>query len=102
METSRSEDVPDAVPADGHESDDSGARQVSVPADASSEEAAAIVAAISAHLAAQDADEEEAPSWDGKRWQFAGRLRGLQGRAPRVPRGAPTDGWAAAGRTDRF
>nr|WP_276302089.1 acc operon protein [Halorussus sp. DT80] len=63
--------------------------------------------AIGAHLrdqeaaaAAEAADDEE--TWQGKRWSFAGRLRGLQGRAGRVPKGAPTDAWASSGRTDRF
>jgi hypothetical protein len=78
-----------------------------IPDDATDEEAAAIAAAIGAHLrdreaaaaAAADDDEE---TWDGERWSFAGRLRGLQGRAGRVPNGAPTDAWAASGRTDRF
>lgn len=85
METSRSEEIVRAVPDD-----------------ATGEEAAAIVAAIGAHLAAEDAAGDEEPSWEGERWAYAGRLRGLQGRAARVPTGAPTDGWAAAGRTDRF
>ena len=79
-----------------------------VPADATDEEAAAIAAAVRAHLRAQAAaaaagdDESEAESWAGERWSFAGRLRGVQGRAGRVPTGAPTDAWAASGRTDRF
>ena len=76
-----------------------------IPDDATDEEAAAIVAAIGAHLRAQEAAaaaEDGDASWDEKRWAFAGRLRGLQGRAGRVPRDAPTDAWAASGRTDRF
>nr|WP_137287409.1 acc operon protein [Halorussus salinisoli] len=78
-----------------------------MPDDATDEEAAAIAAAVGAHLRSQEAaaaaaerDAEE--SWQGKRWSFAGRLRGLQGRAGRVPTSAPTDAWAASGRTDRF
>ncbi|USZ69682.1 acc operon protein [Halorussus salilacus] len=80
---------------------------LAIPDDATDEEAAAIAAAIGAHLRAQEAaaaaaesDDEE--TWDGERWSFAGRLRGLSGRAGRVPTGAPTDAWAAAGRADRF
>ncbi len=80
---------------------------IRIPDDATDEEAAAIAAAIGAHLRAQEAaaaaaesDREE--SWGGKRWSFAGRLRGLQGRAGRVPADAPTDAWTASGRTDRF
>lgn len=78
-----------------------------VPEDASDDEAAAIVAAVGAHLhdhalavAAAAADGEA--SWDGKRWSFAGRVRDQQRRTVRIPREAPTDPWTAAGRTDRF
>ena len=79
-----------------------------IPGDATDEEAAAIAAAIGAHLRAQEAaaaaaaesDAEE--SWRDRRWSFAGRLRGLQGRDARVPTNAPIDPWAASGRTDRF
>jgi len=81
---------------------------LTVPADATPEEAAAIAAAIGAHLrdreaaavaAAAAAASEEKP-WDGRRWQFAGRLAGLGHRGRRVPREAPTDEWTAAGRLD--
>jgi hypothetical protein len=81
---------------------------LTIPDDATDEEAAAIAAAIGSHLRAQAAaaaaaaEDDEAESWQGKRWAFAGRLRGLQGRAGRVPKRAPTDAWAASGRTDRF
>lgn len=80
--------------------------EVDVPADASPAEAAAIVAAVNAHLRALEAalaagDGEE--TWDGRKWAFAGRLSDLQGRrGVRVPEGAPTEAWATAGRTDRF
>jgi hypothetical protein len=79
-------------------------QRVSVPADATSEEAAAIVAAIGAHLRAEAATgaEESEETWHGRRWEFAGRIDRLQNRQVRVPDGAPTDGWSAAGRTDRF
>jgi len=109
MATSRSEeaeseeDAPDAPASDGPLA----GVDVTIPDDATDEEAAAIAAAIGAHLRAQEAaaaaaaaDDEE--TWQGKRWSFAGRLRGLQGRAGRVPKGAPTDAWASSGRTDRF
>jgi hypothetical protein len=71
------------------------------------DEAAAIAAAVGAHLraealAAEAAAAAEAAGWDGQRWAYAGRLRGVGRRAERVPAGAPTDGWAAAGRADRF
>lgn len=79
-------------------------QRVSVPADATTEEAAAIVAAISAHLRDEAAAEDEASevTWHGERWSFAGRIDRLQNRQVRVPDGAPTDAWTAAGRTDRF
>ncbi|WP_435174841.1 hypothetical protein [Halorussus sp. AFM4] len=78
-----------------------------IPDDATAEEAAAIAAAIGAHLRAREAaaaaaEDGEEESWRDRRWAFAGRLRGLQGRAGRVPTAAPTDPWTASGRTDRF
>ncbi|WP_255149177.1 acc operon protein [Halorarius halobius] len=72
-----------------------------IPDDADPEEAAAIVAALSAYLEEDEAD-DAAPDWDGKRWAFAGRVDALQNRTVRVPREAPTDAWAASGRTDRY
>ncbi len=85
------------------------AEALDLPPDADAEEAAAIVAAVGAHLrdgelaarAAVRARRAE-ESWDDRRWQFAGRLSGLGHRAARVPDGAPTDGWTAAARRDRF
>ncbi|ELY96945.1 hypothetical protein C482_14279 [Natrialba chahannaoensis JCM 10990] len=81
--------------------------ELELPADADDEEAAAIVAAIGAHLhdqaratAAAAAQTEE--TWEGKRWSFAGRVRAQQGEDVRVPKTAPTNAWTAAGRTDRF
>ncbi|ELZ24788.1 hypothetical protein [Natrinema limicola] len=80
---------------------------IDLPDDADDEEAAAIAAAIGAHLhdhalavAAAAGGSEE--TWDDKRWAFAGRVRAQQHRTVRVPRDAPTNAWAAAGRTDRF
>ncbi|SFR56759.1 hypothetical protein SAMN04487947_2337 [Halogeometricum rufum] len=81
---------------------------LTIPETADEDEAAAIAAAVAAHLrdreaaAAAAAAEGEMESWDGERWRFAGRLASVTGRAARVPDGAPRDGWAAAGRTDRF
>ncbi|MFC7059705.1 acc operon protein [Halovenus salina] len=99
METSRSEeDRTVSTPAG----------DLSVPENASPAQAAAIAAAVGAHLrdqrvaaaAAADTDDEE--SWDGERFAFAGRLEATTGRGDRVPRDAPTDRWTAAGRRDRF
>jgi hypothetical protein len=74
-----------------------------VPSTATPQEAAAITAAVHAHLAAEEAAaEEESPTWDGKRFQFAGRIAAVTGIPRRVPRGAPTDEWTALGRSDRF
>jgi hypothetical protein len=83
---------------------------LSIPQTASPEEAAAIAAVVGAHLrdqqlaaaAAMAAAAEGEETWDGKRWAYAGRLEGLTGRTERVPQGAPTDGWTASGRTERF
>jgi len=78
-----------------------------IPEDATDTEAAAIAAAVGAHLrdqevaaAAAAADSEAADTWDGKRFAFAGRIEGLTGTPRRVPRNAPTDDWTAAGRLD--
>ena len=80
---------------------------LSIPETASEEEAAAIAAAIGAHmrdleLAAAAAAAEGEETWDGKRWSFSGRLKSQQSRDARVPLNAPVDPWSAAGRTDRF
>jgi hypothetical protein len=83
------------------------AERIALPDDADEEEAAALVAAIGAHVRSQElaaavaaSDDEE--TWEGRRWSFAGRMRALRGRDVRVPMDAPVDGWAAAGRTDRL
>lgn len=76
-----------------------------VPDDAKREEAAAIIAAISAHLRNEeharlgDTAEE---SWIGKRWGFASRLEEQDLQGGRVPLSAPVDEWTAAGRRDRY
>ena len=78
---------------------------VSVPPDADGAEAAAIAAAVGAHVRDQEraaAAGDGERTWDGHRWSFAGRIRSQQARETRVPRGAPRDPWTAAGRTDRF
>ncbi|MFC5366389.1 acc operon protein [Salinirubrum litoreum] len=81
---------------------------LSIPDDADSDEAAAIAAVVGAHLRDQAAlaaasEGEAVETWTEKKWTFAGRIDGLQGRrSVRVPDGAPTDAWTASGRTDRF
>jgi len=78
---------------------------ISIPEDASDEEAAAIAAAVQSHLAAlaaAEAAEDDEETWTDKRWTFAGRVESLGGRSVRVPDGAPTDAWSAAGRRERF
>ncbi|EMA57087.1 hypothetical protein [Halorubrum lipolyticum] len=89
----------DAVALDG----------LSIPDDADDAEAAAIAAAVAAHVrdgeraaAAAAAAADDEPDWEGERWAFAGRVDRLQNRSVRVPVGAPTDPWTAAGRADRF
>ncbi len=81
---------------------------LSIPPTATPAEAAAIAAAVGAHmrdqqmaaLAAAAAAADEAVTWDGRRWEFAGRIEGLSGISRRVPREAPTDEWTAAGRME--
>jgi hypothetical protein len=77
--------------------------RVDVPDDADDAEAAAIAAAVRAHISADD-DEETASDrgWTGRRWRFRGRVDALQRRRVRVPTAAPQDAWTAAGRTDRL
>jgi len=78
---------------------------LTLPPDASREEAAAIAVAVGAHLrdrAAAAAAEEGTAGWAGRRWAYAGRIEATQDRRVRVPGNAPTDAWTASGRTDRF
>ncbi|WP_280587010.1 hypothetical protein [Halorubrum sp. Boch-26] len=80
---------------------------LTLPDDADDAEAAAIAAAVAAHLrdgelAAAAAATDEERTWDGERWSFVGRVGRLSGRSIRVPENAPTDPWTAAGRADRF
>ena len=108
MATSRSEEAADESEDDAPDSEVAEGVNLTIPDDATDEEAAAIAAAIGAHLrdrgaaTAAAAEDDETETWTDKRWSFAGRLRGLQGRAARVPERAPTDAWAASGRTNRF
>lgn len=102
------EGVDAAAPVDG-ETPGVGDLSIEIPPTADSEEAAAIVAAIGAHVrdreaaaAAAAAAAGQERTWDGDRFSFAGRLDQLQGRAGRVPRDAPRDAWTASGRSDRF
>ena len=80
---------------------------LSIPDDARDDEAAAIAAAVAAHLrdgelaavaAASDADEGR----EEDRWALADRIDRLHRRRVRVPADAPADPWTAAGRSDRF
>lgn len=75
--------------------------QIDIPDDADADEAAAITAVVRALLAESEAtgEADERPR-DG--WRLAGRIEGLQNRRVRVPKGAPRDEWASAGRADRF
>jgi hypothetical protein len=80
---------------------------LSLPDDADREEAAAIAAAVGAHVgdpaaAAAAAEAGATADWQGRRWSFAGRVELTQEQRVRVPRDAPTDAFAASGRTDRF
>jgi hypothetical protein len=95
--------------ADEQSDGDALADRLVLPDDADATEAAAIAAAVGAHIRDQEAaaaaaaaasDEEE--SWQGKRWGFAGRVESLQRRTVRVRDGTPTDAWSAAGRSDRL
>lgn len=85
------------------DSDDPPAIHLSVPSDATPEEAAAIASAIDTHLRQLDRSAQpDDASWHGRRWTFAGRIEALGGPPVRVPQHAPIDPWTAAGRTDRY
>ena len=78
---------------------------LSIPDDADADEAAAIAAAVGAHLtdlelAARSSEGE--PTWRGHKWAFAGRTESVTGRSVKVPDSTPTDAWTAAGRADRL
>jgi len=84
-------------------------RDLGVPESATPAEAAAIAAAVEAYLDAErtshggeGGDDDGRADWSGDRWRFRGRVEALQSRSVRVPAGAPTDPWRAAGRTERF
>ncbi len=80
-------------------------RALSIPDDADPDEAAAVAAAIGAHLTDREraaAADEAGPAWRGEKWAFSGRLATVSGHSGRVPDGAPDDPWTAAGRADRF
>ena len=78
--------------------------RVDVPDDADDEEAAAIAAAVRAHVSADDdgGKATDDRGWKGRRWRFRGRVDALQQRQVRVSTGTPRDAWTAAGRTDRL
>ncbi|MFW6265302.1 MAG: acc operon protein [Halanaeroarchaeum sp.] len=79
--------------------------ELAIPDAADAEEAAAIAAAIGAHLNDREraaATTEESSSWDGEEWAFAGKLERTTGCSRRVPKAVPTDPWSAAGRSDHF
>jgi hypothetical protein len=89
-----------------------GDTRIELPPTADEDEAAAIVAAIGAHLSDQEKAAAAAAmaaaaggrDWRGERWAFAGKLRstGTGRRHVRVPVDTPRDPWTAAGRADRF
>jgi len=77
-------------------------RTPTVADDATPEAAAAIAAAVDTYRREMEGNATASETWDGERFRFAGRIEGLTGTPRRVPRGAPTDGWTAMGRLDRY
>jgi hypothetical protein len=106
MVTSHSED--DATVSNADRSAGPIAHSLTVSEGATADEAAAVVAAVGAHvrdgraaaLAARERETDDEKTWDGSRWRFAGRVEEVTGRARRVPENAPTDGWTATGRLE--
>ena len=116
IDDSQSADDDAATPADA-DADTSavdGEQPTVSPADlsgldvADDREAAAIAAAIAAHLrdrqaaaaAAAAADDDAGES--RRTWAFAGRLEAIGETAGRPPNSTPRNAWSAASRADRF
>lgn len=80
-------------------------RRLQLPADATPDQAAAIIVAVEQWLAAEARaaadDQPTSEGWDGRRFAFAGRAEKLTGEPVRVPSGAPSDPWTALGRVRR-
>jgi hypothetical protein len=76
--------------------------------DADADEAAAVAAAIGAHIrdqelaAAAAAGEDSGPNWADGKWEFASKVARKRRRSVRVQTDAPKDPWTAAGRADRM
>lgn len=103
------ESTSDEATSDEPAPSDDLADRLTLPDDVADAEAAAIAAAVSAHIrdqeaaaAAAAAESGEEGGWQGKRWGFAGRIESLQRRTVRVRDGTPADAWSTAGRTDRL
>jgi hypothetical protein len=76
---------------------------------ADDDEAAAVAAAIGAHVrdqelaaAAAAAETDEGPNWAEGKWAFGSKLARKRRRSVRVRTDAPKDPWTAAGRADRM
>ena len=71
---------------------------------ATEDEAAAIAAAVSAHIHDQEqaatAGDNEEETWEGDQWQFAARMQQMKRKSVRIPKTAPTDPWTAADRLE--
>ena len=75
---------------------------ITVPADASKAQTAAILAAITTYRAAIDRDDRSEETDETDPWAFAGRLDATGRQVIRIPPAVPNDRWTAAGRSDRF
>lgn len=101
--TGRTDSIAGSLDANSGNPDET--RQLRLPPDATADEAAAITSVVAAHLADQAAaaaSVDPNPTWDGDKWQFAGRLSSLGDRPVRVTDDVPTDEWTAASRSDRL
>ena len=77
--------------------------QLTIEPTPSPEEGAAIAAAIAAHQRANNVtDDGTAPdTWEGKQWQYAGRIEQVTGRCVTPPRELPANPWSMMGRLVR-
>lgn len=84
-------------------SEDDAVEDLDIQPDATPSEAAAITAALSAHLSQRERTEEsdDQPTWTGEKWRTSGRLAATTGRHLRIPDTVPVNPWRAAERLDR-
>lgn len=77
------------------------APRLRIPPQANPEEAAAIVAALSRHLASSDEESVDQPWWVSNPWRLAGRLEAAGHREVDVTGPPQRSAWVASARLGR-